>query len=145
MLRELRYDVGVVVLEEPVKMATYGALPDAGLVDNLQKGQPFTAVGYGRRKFDRSGGERYGAKVRLLNTHAPVGAMFVRTTGFRGVGRGGEGNCSGDSGGPLFLPNQVTIVGVDSWGQFTPTGLCKHPHFQRTDLPRVLKWVRSFP
>jgi hypothetical protein len=32
-----RYDVGVVVLNEPVRMATYGALPDAGLVDTLEK------------------------------------------------------------------------------------------------------------
>src|SRR5918999_3146838 len=28
-----RYDAGVVVLKEPVRIATYGALPDAGLVD----------------------------------------------------------------------------------------------------------------
>jgi Trypsin len=47
-----RYDVGVVVLNKPVRMATYGALPDAGLVDTLEKGQRFTAVGYGLRTFD---------------------------------------------------------------------------------------------
>src|SRR5215212_1577040 len=45
VLRELRYDVGVVVLEEPVKMATYGALPEAGLVDTLKEGQRLTIVG----------------------------------------------------------------------------------------------------
>jgi hypothetical protein len=142
----LRYDVGVVVLEEPVRMATYGALPDAGLVDTLRKGQRLTTVGYGLRTFDPSGGERYRATVRLLNSNPPVGAMFLRTTGFRGIGRGGEGACSGDSGGPLFLPNQVTIVGVTSFGPVNPiTGLCGQPaYFQRVDLPRVLKWVRSF-
>ena len=86
-----RYDVGVVVLREPVRMAIYGALPDAGLVDTLQKGQRFTTVGYGLRKFDPSGGERYRATVKLLNANPPVGAMFVRTTGFRGIGQGGEG------------------------------------------------------
>ena len=33
-----RYDVGVVVLNEPVRMATYGALPDAGLVRHPPEG-----------------------------------------------------------------------------------------------------------
>jgi hypothetical protein len=43
--RDLRYDVGVAVLEEPVRMATYGALPHAGLVDTLKEGQRLTTVG----------------------------------------------------------------------------------------------------
>jgi hypothetical protein len=143
---KLRYDVGVVLLEKPVRMATYGALPDAGLVDTLDKGQRFTTVGYGLRTFDPSGDERYRARVKLLNATPPVGAMFLRTTGFSGIGRAGEGACTGDSGGPLFLPNQVTIVGVTSFGPVNPiTGLCGQPaYFQRMDLQRVLKWVRSF-
>jgi hypothetical protein len=47
--RDVRYDVGVVVLEEPVRMGTYGALPDAGLVHTLKEGQRLTTVGYGAR------------------------------------------------------------------------------------------------
>jgi hypothetical protein len=118
-------------------MATYGALPDAGLVDTLQKGQRLTTVGYGLRTFDPSGGERYRATVNFLNSNPPVGAMFLRTTGFRGIGQGG----------PLFLPDQETIVGVTSFSSKSRiTGLCTQPfYFQRVDLPRVLKWVRSFP
>lgn len=72
--------------------------------------------------------------------------MFLRTTGFRGIRRGGEGNCTGDSGGPLLLPDQVTIVSVFSFSRKDNiTGLCTQLlYFQRVDLPQVLKWVRSF-
>jgi hypothetical protein len=152
-----RYDVGVVVLKQPVRMATYGALPEAGLVDTLKEGQHLTVVGYGTSGFERGGDgplpqpqpvfpdDRYRGTVRLLNTKDPaLGDMFVKTTGVSLIKRQGEGACVGDSGGPLFLPDQETIVGVTSWGS---TGLaCAGPgYYQRMDLPRVLKWVRSFP
>jgi Trypsin len=150
-----RYDAGVVVLKEPVRMSTYGALPEAGLVDTLNDGKRLTAVGYGASGFDRGGDgplpqpvypeARYRATVRLLNTKADaLGDMFVKTTGVSLIKRQGEGACFGDSGGPLFLPDQETIVGVTSWGSTVP--LCTGPgYYQRMDLPRVIKWVRSFP
>jgi hypothetical protein len=138
-----RYDAGVVVLKEPVRMASYGDLPDAGLVDTLKVGKRLTTVGYGLRVFDPLGGERYNATVRLLKTNHALGDMFVKTTGSSLIKGKGEASCSGDSGGPLFLPDQQTIVGVTSWGS---RRVCRGPvHYQRVDLPRVLKWVRSFP
>jgi hypothetical protein len=150
----IRYDVGVVVLEEPVRMATYGALPDAGLVDTLKEGQRLTAVGYGVSGFDRGGDgplpravypdDRYRGTVRLLNTKNPaVGDMFIKTTGVSLIKREGGGTCVGDSGGPLFVPDQQTIVGVTSFG--VPLWCSGPGYFQRMDLPRVLNWVRSFP
>jgi hypothetical protein len=151
---DLRYDVGVAVLEEPVRMATYGALPDAGLVDTLKEGQRFTVVGYGATEYEIHGGpppqpqpvypdDRYRATVRLLITTDPaIGDMFVKTTGVSLTAGKGEGTCKGDSGGPLFLPDQQTIVGVTTGGYY----LCRGPaYYQRVDLPRVLKWVHSFP
>jgi Trypsin len=153
--RDLRYDVGVAVLEEPVRKATYGALPDAGLVDTLKEGKRLSTVGYGARGFDllsesplqpqpRPLDNRYSATVRLLNTKSPaLGEMFVKTTGVSLIKGKGEGSCFGDSGGPLFVGEQQTIVGVTS-GVSTP--VCRGPdYYQRVDLPRVLKWVRSFP
>jgi Trypsin len=153
--REIRYDVGVAVLKEPVRMASYGALPEAGLVDTLKEGQRLTAVGYGANGFDVDGGpppqvrpvymdDRYRATVRLLDTRDPeVGEMFVKTTGISLRGDEGETSCYGDSGGPLFVRDQQTVVGVTSFG-IAP--LCRGPgYYQRTDLPRVLSWVRSFP
>jgi hypothetical protein len=150
--REIRYDVGVAVLKEPVRMATYGALPDAGLVDTLEEGQRLTAVGYGATGYEIGGEsprpqlvypeDRYSATVRLLNTSDALSDMFVKTTGVNFINGKGEGFCKGDSGGPLFVPDQQTIVGVTSFGYRG----CRGPGFyQRTDLPVVLKWVRSFP
>jgi Trypsin len=153
--RDIRYDVGVAVLNRPVRMAAYGSLPDAGLVDTLKEGQRLTTVGYGATGFDlisrpplqpqpRPLDDRYRATVRLLDTKNPaIGEKFVKTTG-AGLIRGkGEASCFGDSGGPLFLPDQQTIVGVTS---FVSTPVCRGPvYYQRVDLPRVLKWVRSFP
>ena len=153
--RLIRYDVGVAVLEEPVKMASYGALPEAGLVETLKEGQRLTTVGYGATRFDIDSepppqlqpvfpDDRYRATVKLLNTIDPVvGEMFIKTTGVGLIKGKGAGSCFGDSGGPLFLPHQQTIVGVTS-GVSTP--VCRGAdYYQRVDLPRVLKWVRSFP
>jgi Trypsin len=149
-----RYDAGVVVLKKRVRKATYGALPDAGLVETLKEGQRLTAVGYGVNGFERGGNgplpqsifmdDHYRATVRLLNSKPAVGHMFVKTTGIGLTKREGEGTCFGNSGGPLFLPDQHTIVGVTSWGSTVPP--CTGPaYYQRMDLPGVLKWVRSFP
>jgi hypothetical protein len=152
--RDVRYDVGVAVLEEPVRMATYGALPEVGLVDTLEEGQRLTTVGYGATGFHLGGepppqpqpvflDDRYRATVRLLNTKdSAIGEMFVKTTGVSLIKGKGEASCYGDSGGPLFVGDQQTIVGVTSFG-IAP--LCRGPgYYQRVDLPRVLTWVRSF-
>jgi hypothetical protein len=151
--RDRRYDVGVVVLDRPVRMATYGALPDAGLVDTLKEGQRLTTVGYGATGSEIDGGpplrlvppgDRNSATVRLLNTRDPaVSDQFVKTTGVSLIRGKGEASCYGDSGGPLFVGDQQTIVGVTSLSS-TPR-VCRGPvYYQRMDLPGVLKWVRSF-
>ena len=137
-------------------MATYGALPRPGLVDTLKEGKRLTTVGYGTTGYEIDGGppprpqlvppgDRYSATVRLLNTRDPaVGDQFVKTTGVSLIRGNGEASCSGDSGGPLFIGDQQTIVGVFSIIS-TPV-LCRGPaYYQRMDLPGVLKWVRSFP
>ena len=152
LARAIRYDVGVAVLDEPVRMASYGALPDAGLVDTLEVGQRLTAVGYGATGYEIGGEsprpqlvyseDRNSATVRLLDTSEALSDMFVKTTGVNFVNGKGEGSCRGDSGGPLFVPDQQTIVGVTSFGYSVCRGSV---YYQRTDLPVVLKWVRSFP
>src|SRR5215216_1294955 len=144
--RDVRYDVGVAILEEPVRMATYGTLPNAGLVDTLKEGQRFTTVGYGATGYEIDGGpprgpqlvypdDRYRATVRLLNTNEAVGGMLIKTTGVSFIKGKGEASCSGDSGGPLFIGDQETIVGV-TFGPGYPVPVCRGPvYYQRVDLP----------
>jgi secreted trypsin-like serine protease len=68
--------------------------------------------------------------------------MFVKTTGRSLIKGKAETPCEGDSGGPLGVPDQQTIVGVTSFGRYP----CRGPgYYQRMDLPGVLKWIRSFP
>src|SRR5829696_1939206 len=40
-------DVGIVVLDKPVRLSEYGSLPTVGLADTLYKHEVFTIVGYG--------------------------------------------------------------------------------------------------
>ena len=145
------YDVGVVVLDRPISTAKgYGRLPRAGLVERLQRGQRLSAVGYGASGFDVGGGQpspvyrdvRYRATERLISINDRLSDMFIKTSG-ASAGRGGEGVCFGDSGGPHFLPNQRTVVAVTSFGtNYRCAGV---GYQQRIDLPSVLHWVRSFP
>ena len=151
------FDVGVVVLDEPYRTgAGYAKLPGANLVDTLEKGTYLTAVGYGATDWEVGGGPpqpvypdgRYRATVRYLGTSWDVGYfprelrdMWLKVRA-GSMGEGGEGQCYGDSGGPYFLPDQRTVVGVTSFG-ISPlcTGVAG---VQRVDLPVVLRWIRSF-
>lgn len=146
-------DVGVVVLDEPVSMATYGTLPRANRLDTLEKRTLLTAVGYGVRNFEVGGGPpsigefaiRYKATVEYLGTTGVDTGLgkdrFIKTSG-ASAGEGGEGTCFGDSGGPYFLPNQRTIVAITSFGL---NDVCAGVSYgQRIDLPVVLRWVHSF-
>jgi len=125
-----------------------------GLADTLKEGQRLTTVGYGANGYEIDGEPPprpqlvypdacNSATVRLLNTKDPdVGEMFVKTTGVSLIKGEGEASCIGDSGEPLFVGDQQTIVGVTSFGN----GVCRGPvYYQRVDLPGVLKGVRSFP
>jgi Trypsin len=150
----LVYDVGVVILDEPVGMAQYGRLPTANLVETLDSSTSLTLVGYGLRDFEVSGGPpvgdglaiRYRATVEYLGMNGlPVQSygkdVYFKHTG-ASMGEGNEGGCFGDSGGPLFLPGQRTIVGVYALGN---NERCAGSGYaQRVDLPEVLRWVRSF-
>jgi hypothetical protein len=150
-------DVGVVVLDQPVAMPDgYGKLPKAHLVDTLDKGQRLSLVGYGAQGFQRGGGAsvpagdptRSVATVRYIGTKGvsnTIGKDQDIKTREASAGRGGEGSCYGDSGGPYFLADQKTLMATSSFGTPLGTHLCTGVGYaQRADLPGVLRWIHHF-
>ena len=148
-------DVGVVVLDEAVSTgASYGSVPEAGIVERFKTGKPLTVVGYGANDFEVGGGPpepvylltRYMATVEYLGTEGPDNSLgddrFIKTSA-ASAGEGGEGVCYGDSGAPFLFPHdERTVVAVTSFG--TSPRCAAVAYGQRVDLPVILGWVRSF-
>ena len=122
----VNYDVGVVQLDAPVTMPTYGVLAPLGTAEELA-GSPrgrnaalVETVGYGiqavqphpmdiesrykstSRIVEVNGSIARGGNLHTLNNPSPIG----------GVG----GSCFGDSGGPVFVNNTNEIIAVVSFG-----------------------------
>lgn len=121
------YDVGVIVLDEPVTGRGLGALPELGVLDGLatQRGHQdlvFRSVGYGQQSVKPG----YQAdKIRYTSTSLLVNLRSHLTDGYNlhtsnnpGEGHGTSGgSCFGDSGGPVFYPeNSNVVVGIVSFG-----------------------------
>jgi hypothetical protein len=138
------YDVGVIVLDVAVTTVGYGALPYEGQVNDFEKGTTLTAVGYGVQGFTRGGGPpeaiftaiRYRADVTFRNVNNRIGDMFIKHSNNQ---KGGT--CSGDSGGPVFAPDQVTVLGVTAFVNVLCTS---NGYAQRIDHADVLEWIGSF-
>lgn len=123
------YDLGVVILDEPVEMDRYAQLPTAGAVDQLGKGRKnsvVTAVGYGLQQIISN--PQNTIKIQADRVRYQADLMIVTTNGVAGIGSiegsnsmavSGDakhgGTCFGDSGGP-FLIEGDTLVAVNSFG-----------------------------
>ena len=122
------YDLGVVVLDEPVVMSEYGSLPDLGVLDGIRgpaKKAALEAVGYGVQVINpvRYVGQRYrlAAYLDILNTEGVFGVPKGTSVAVSGSGVGGDssstgGTCFGDSGGPQFLAGTNVVAAVTSFG-----------------------------
>lgn len=145
------YDVGVIVLDEPVYMDTYGELPDIGALDMLAtkrglQDRIFTVVGYGYqsiRPFFQVEVVRYKATSMLVNLRSALTDGYnLHTSNNPGKGQGTGGSCFGDSGGPVFFDDTNVIAAVVSFGL---NNNCKGADFgYRMDIPESQDFVRSF-
>jgi hypothetical protein len=141
-------DVGIVVLTEPVPTSlvdSYGRLPLAGLVDDLQVAAAVDLVGYGAQVSQQGDGQGTwaGALNRRQADSRLVAGSFAQSDEFVRVRPGADqgGLCFGDSGGPVLTDEGTTILAVHSHAQSSCTGL---GYSQRVDISEVLSWIESF-
>lgn len=147
------YDVGVLILEDPVVNILPANLPDLGKLNQLKRDGSL-GRGPNRADFITVG---YGA---TLDWPPPVIDYFVfvrqyAESGYRALlpawlnlsqnqATGDGGSCFGDSGGPVFWHDQGTeediLVGITSWGD----PHCISPSFNyRVDIQETLGFIES--
>ena len=142
------YDLGVVVLDKPVKMKTYGALPKLDVLDQFKTDKQdvtFTAVGYGLQQSfpdatswkDVAYRTRMVAYPRLIQINTPgfTGDFSILLSNNANTG----GTCFGDSGGPNFIGDTNIVGGVTSFGM---NGTCGGTGgVYRVDRADDLNWL----
>jgi hypothetical protein len=147
------YDLGVVVLDTPVEMSEYGALPQLNQLDGLKtrRGQQdtgFTAVGYGMQASfpDAAAWKNQSQRVRMvsyprlvqINVPGYTGDFSMLLSNNANTG----GTCFGDSGGPNFIGTSNVIAGVTSYAR---NGNCAGTGgVYRVDRADDLYWLETF-
>jgi trypsin len=141
------FDLGMVVLDQPVKMKKYGTLPALDVLDRMatERGQQdvtFTAVGYGLQQINPAFFEaervRMYAEPHLVQINTGfTGDFSVLLSNNHSTG----GTCFGDSGGPNFIGTSNVVGGVTSFGL---NGTCGGTGgVYRVDRADDLGWVYS--
>lgn len=138
------YDVGVVVLDKPLKMDRYGALPEYDQLDAYGQGAEFTAVGYGLQKSypDAASWKNEALRIRMISypqiiqiNQGIVGSEMLLLSNNANTG----GTCFGDSGGPNFIGETNIVGGVTSFGR---NGTCAGTGgVYRIDRADDLNWI----
>ncbi len=117
------FDLGVVILDEPIVMDDYAALPELDQLDAMKtrrglQDTTFTAVGYGLQwinpVFIESERVRMFATPFLIQINTPglTGDYSIMLSNNHSTG----GTCYGDSGGPNLINDTNVVGGVTSFG-----------------------------
>jgi hypothetical protein len=151
------FDIGLILLEQPIYVAEYGAMPSNGQFDYLRtargniSNRRARVVGYGLQgqipAFARNEFVRFAATsaVTGLAVSNVIGEQNFKFSNNPGKGSGSGGTCSGDSGGPAFFIDPVTraetsiVMAVNSYG-IAPQ--CNGNDYQfRTDIDAAQDFV----
>ena len=154
------FDIGLILLEEPIYVAEYGTLPTLNQFDYLRKARGKISerrariVGYGLQgripSFASDDFVRYAATsaVTGLAVSNTIGEQNFKFTNNPGKGSGSGGTCSGDSGGPAFFIDPATgaetsvVMAVNSYG-IAPQ--CNGNDYQfRTDIDAAQDFVLPY-
>ena len=141
------HDLGVIVLDQPVDLPAYGALPALNSLD-AATGTSVTLVGYGAQAWvPQAGGRipiftfvRTQAQATLINDQNAIGNEFVRVSTSPGRDQGGGG--PGDSGSPAFLAGTFTIAAVGS--HVTDPSGSGTAYSSRLDTSDALSFISPF-
>jgi hypothetical protein len=115
------YDAGVVVLDEPVTLPTYGVVAGVNYLEKYRSTarneQRFEAVGYGLEKVlpigVEGGDTRQKAEPKLNSLNGNPRDTYIVLSNNKATG----GTCFGDSGGPTFdNTTSNLVVAVTSFG-----------------------------
>jgi len=140
-------DLGVILLDQPVSLSTYAALPRAGQDDALDGSDAsLTAVGYGVQSFSSRNPNRATAlgtrAATTLGIASGPGAVDSGVLELASAGIDGGSVCFGDSGGPILLGDTATVVAVISAGSDRQ---CQGPSFAaRVDTTSALAFLAPF-
>jgi hypothetical protein len=144
-------DLGVVVLDEPVEMEVYGALPSIGLAEELNSAPGIEAivniVGYGDQEVkpeEISEKIRYQATPMLVELNGEVsGGWNLHLSSNPGEGGGTGGTCFGDSGGPALASTESNVVlGV---GSFVFNSNCRGVgYYYRVDTEYAQEFIKQY-
>jgi hypothetical protein len=141
-------DVGLVILDQPYELDTYGSLAAPGTLELYGTGPDarVTVSGYGVTYVNGNPAATVSYRSRLMADTWIIGtsgvANGINVQLSSAPGRGGGGTCFGDSGGPTLLYGTDTIVAVTSFGM--SPNVCGGTEFDfRVDTVEVQEWMQS--
>jgi V8-like Glu-specific endopeptidase len=107
------HDLGVVVLDRPVKRVKRARLPRIGALDKLSDYAHkirWKVVGYGREGHDGEGFFGGGSRHYGFGSWLSLDDYTFKLSQLATDGE--AGTCNGDSGGPVFIGNTRTLAGI---------------------------------
>ncbi len=138
------HDLAVVVLDTRPAGVEPARLPKADTFDGEQRGQTFTAVGYGKHQPEKDGSGRPTQAAPLVREQATASLTSSTSTWLRmsqNDAQGWGGTCKGDSGGPNFLGTSDLLAAVTITGDT----YCKATNVAyRLDTPSARRFLGRF-